>query len=72
MFKAYPYKSDPTKIAYYRHVGFERRFRFIGDKWYLEITPTYHFTSDGHQVHPFHEGGLQFAAPAQPQHTVEI
>jgi hypothetical protein len=55
VFKAYPYKSDPTKIAYYRHVGFERRFRFIGDKWYLEITPTYHFTSDGHQVHPFHE-----------------
>ena len=55
VFKGYPHKSDPAKIAYYRHVGFERRFRFIGDKWYLEITPTYHFTSDGHQAHPFHE-----------------
>jgi hypothetical protein len=58
VFKAYPYKSDSTKIAYYRHVGFERRFRFIGEKWLLEITPTYHFTSDGHQIHPFHEEHL--------------
>lgn len=55
VFKAYQSKSDPSRIAYYRHVGFERRFRFIGDKWYLEITPTYHFTTDGHQVHAFHE-----------------
>ena len=55
VFKAYPHRSDPTKVAYYRHVGFERRFRFVGDRWYLEITPTYHFTSDGHQVHPFQE-----------------
>ncbi len=55
VFKAYPSKSDPTRIAYYRHVGFERRFRNYDGKWFLEINPTYVFTSDGHELHPFRE-----------------
>jgi hypothetical protein len=55
VFRAYFSKADPTRVAYYRHVGFERHFRRIGGKWYLEINPTYHYTSDGIEPHPFRE-----------------
>ena len=48
-------KGDPTRVAYYRHVGFERHFRRIGESRFLEINPTYHYTSDGHEPHPFRE-----------------
>jgi hypothetical protein len=45
-----PYKSKTTedRIAYYRHSAFIGHFVRIGNKWYLEINPTYVFTSDGH------------------------
>lgn len=52
VFVRYPDKRDPKKAVYYRHSAFSGQFlRFDGD-WYLEITPTYRFTSDGRQVHP--------------------
>lgn len=53
VFKAYPNKKDPTRIAYYRHLAFKGHFRQYDGVWYLEITPTYRFTSDGYRVHPF-------------------
>jgi hypothetical protein len=40
-------KKDTSRIIYYRHLAFEPRFVRFGGQWYLEITPTYHFTSDG-------------------------
>jgi len=45
-----PYESKTTKgrIAYYRHSAFMGHFVRIENKWYLEINPTYVFTSDGH------------------------
>lgn len=55
VFRAYFKKSDPTQLSYYRHVGFERHFRRIGGKWFLEINPTYHYTTDGHEPHPLRE-----------------
>lgn len=55
VFRAYFSKSDPSKVAYYRHVGFERRFKRIDKKWYLEINPLYHYTTDGYEPHPFRE-----------------
>jgi hypothetical protein len=55
VFRAYFSKTDPTRVAYYRHVGFERHFRRIDGKWFLEINPTYHYTTDGHDPHPFCE-----------------
>ncbi|MHC4369295.1 MAG: hypothetical protein ACYSW8_16930, partial [Planctomycetota bacterium] len=45
----------PDRIAYYRHVGFEPRFLRFDGKWCLEINPTYRFTSDGKEPHPFRE-----------------
>lgn len=39
--------------AYYRHTAFVPRFVRLGDAWYLAIDPTYHFTRDGWEEHPF-------------------
>lgn len=54
VFRGYPRKGDPKKIAYYRHSAFEGRFKRFDEVWYLEITPTYHFTWDGRHSDRFH------------------
>ena len=54
VFKEYRSTSDPSRIWYYRHCGFEPWFKRFDGQWCLQINPTYLFTSDGHQVHPFH------------------
>jgi hypothetical protein len=46
--KRYPKKKSPTETAYFRHSAFIGRFQRFGDDWFLEITPTYYFTCDGH------------------------
>ena len=55
MFREYRSKTDPSKVFYYRHVGFEPRFRHFDGWWYLEINPTYLFTSDGEKTHPYNQ-----------------
>lgn len=55
VFREYRAKNDPAKIIYYRHVGFEPRFRRFDGLWCLEINPTYLFTSDGDKTHPYHQ-----------------
>lgn len=55
VFREYRSETDPSKIFYYRHVGFEPRFRRFDGRWCLEINPTYLFTSDGEKKHPYHE-----------------
>lgn len=40
-------RKDPAKAAYWRHSGFSHRFLRLAGKWYVEITPTYHFTHNG-------------------------
>lgn len=55
VFQGYSFKKDPSRIAYYRHVGFEARFLCISHEWYLELTPRYIFTTDGRHPHPFRE-----------------
>lgn len=50
VFKGYPKKSDHTQMSYYRHSAFEGRFVRYGGAWYLQITPTYHFTRDGERL----------------------
>ncbi|MEE4207902.1 MAG: DUF4365 domain-containing protein [Parvularcula sp.] len=42
-------RDDPSLPAYFRHSAFLHRFVKLGDKWYAEITPTYHFTRDGYK-----------------------
>lgn len=55
VFREYRSKTDPSRIFCYRHVGFEPRFRQFDGRWCLEINPTYLFTSDGNNTHPYHE-----------------
>ena len=58
VFKGYPYKKDPDRIAYYRHrAGRIEPIRIEGE-WFLEITPTYHFTYDGWKVSRYYEDAL--------------
>ncbi len=47
VFSRYLTKKDPRKVAYYRHSAFQRRFVRYGERWYMEILPTYHYTYDG-------------------------
>ena len=59
VFHGYPSKQDAGRIAYYRHSAFEGRFRRFSGRWYLQIAPSYIFTSDGHSVHPYYESKLK-------------
>lgn len=43
-------KSDGTKAAYWRHSAFLHRFVRLAEDWFLEVTPTYHFTRDGYKT----------------------
>jgi hypothetical protein len=51
--------KDGRKFVRFRHMAFRGQFRRFGDKWCLEITPTYRFTSDGFALDRFHEENLK-------------
>lgn len=59
VFKQYVSKNDPTQKTYCRHSAFKGYFLRLSNEWYLEITPTYHFTSDGYRRHKFRADLLQ-------------
>jgi hypothetical protein len=42
-------KGNPLEPAYWRHSAFMHRFVRLGGNWFVEITPTYHFTRDGYK-----------------------
>ena len=50
--------KDGKTYKYLRHFAFQGRFRFLGSKWYLEITPTYRFTFNGKDLDRYHENRL--------------
>ncbi len=68
--KAYPSKRDPERIAHWRHAAFAGRFKRLDADWYLEIIPTYHFTVDGWQTHPF--GGELLAGIKRLEHNQNV
>lgn len=41
--------------VYYRHYAAKTKFVRYGEQWYLEVTPTYHYTKDGWNEHPASE-----------------
>lgn len=59
VFRAYYSKSSRSRIAYCRHSAFKGYFLRLDDGWYLEITPTYHFTRDGYTEDRFREEHLK-------------
>jgi hypothetical protein len=50
VFKGYPSRRDPSRMSYYRHSALVGKFVRYGTGWYLQITPTYHFTRDGYRM----------------------
>ena len=45
---ASPYhRGNPPEIAFWRHSAFSWQFMRIGEDWFVQITPTYHYTRDG-------------------------
>jgi hypothetical protein len=58
VFKAYK-KKNSDEIAFYRHSAFEGFFKRFGKLWYLEITPTYFFTSDGYRTSKYFDENLK-------------
>jgi Domain of unknown function (DUF4365) len=53
VFKGYPKRSDHTQMSFYRHSAFSARFVRYDSTWYLQISPTYHFTRDGERISLF-------------------
>lgn len=46
-------KDNPDRVAYVRHHAFIPRFERLLDEWFLMITPTYHFTTNGMIPHSY-------------------
>lgn len=46
-------KKDEDKIAFVRHHAFAARFELILDQWFLILSPTYHFTTNGFIPHSY-------------------
>jgi len=54
VFKTYKSRKDPERASYCRHYAFESSFTRVGNRWYLQLNPTYRFTkTDGKTIHPF-------------------
>jgi hypothetical protein len=54
------YEAEPGgRVKYYRHSAFYGRFHRYDRRWHLEITPTYHFTSDGYRLRSGYQGLLK-------------
>jgi hypothetical protein len=51
--------SDGRQFEWLRHMAFRGQFRVLEEQWYLEITPTYRFTTDGYMLDRFHEDRLK-------------
>jgi Domain of unknown function (DUF4365) len=59
VFEGYGKKNKPDEVAYYRHSAFEGAFRRYDGAWFLEITPTYHFSYDGYHEDRFYKDRLK-------------
>lgn len=58
VFKAYK-KKKTDEVAFYRHSAFKGFFKRFGSNWYLEITPSYYFTSDGYCLSKYFDENLK-------------
>ncbi|ACB97309.1 DUF4365 domain-containing protein [Beijerinckia indica] len=43
--------KDPQKVSYVRHHAFVPKFEGMLDQWFLMVSPTYHFTTNGFHRH---------------------
>jgi hypothetical protein len=47
VYQVYRYYKNQSEKSYSRHMAFSPQFIELEGKWYLEITPTYHFSWNG-------------------------
>ncbi len=59
VFKGYESKTVEGRIAYYRHRAVTLNYFRFDEQWYVEITPSYHFTSDGWKLSRYFEQRLK-------------
>lgn len=52
-------KKHPGQVSYWRHLALVPQFILLDGTWYLEISPTYLFTVDGHRLSRFAEDNLK-------------
>ena len=46
-------KKGNGKVSFVRHHAFVPRFEILEDQWFLVISPTYYFTTNGFVPHPY-------------------
>jgi hypothetical protein len=51
-YRAYSHKGV---LRYCRHAAFSGRFERIDGEWYLEVVPSYLYTSNGREIYPYYE-----------------
>ncbi len=69
VFKAY-FSKKTGRLAYYRHLAFRSEFIRFDGQWYLEITPTHHYTWNGFRVARFYEDLLKGMKRLEKNETV--
>ncbi|NLF68871.1 MAG: DUF4365 domain-containing protein [Candidatus Anammoximicrobium sp.] len=72
VFKGYASKSHPERIAYYRHRAMRAQFMRFDKQWYVEITPTYHFTHNGSVLSRYFEERLSGIKILERQNKVHL
>lgn len=50
---AYKNTKEPEKTSYVRHHAFISKFECMLDQWFLMVSPTYHFTTNGFRRHSY-------------------
>ncbi|MCR9257013.1 MAG: DUF4365 domain-containing protein [Alphaproteobacteria bacterium] len=46
-------KKEEGRVDFVRHHAFVPRFELLNDQWFLVVTPTYFFTTNGFTPHPY-------------------
>ncbi|WP_022727544.1 DUF4365 domain-containing protein [Fodinicurvata sediminis] len=46
-------KKEEDRVDFVRHHAFAPRFELLDDQWFLVVTPTYYFTTDGFTPHSY-------------------
>lgn len=72
VFKGYESKTTPGRIAYYRHRAMKIQFQLFEQQWFIEITPSYHFTQDGSKPSRFFEERLKGIKQLERQNKVHL
>ena len=53
VFNSYPDHRDPDSVKNFRHHALDHQFVRFDEAWYLELNPTYHYTTDGYRDLPW-------------------